>query len=99
VVARPSSPSTGQLELSLVHDDVAVDAEGQPSRRIAPVESGARLIRPEQAAVLLGIGRTKLYELMARGELESVTIDRRRLVPVDAVEEFVQRLRVSAARG
>ena len=98
-MARPSSPSTGQLALSLVHDDDAEGTGDQPSRRFAPVKPGARLIRPEQAAALLGIGRTKLYELMARGELESVTIDRRRLVPVDAVEEFVQRLRVSAARG
>lgn len=51
------------------------------------------LLRPEQAAAILGLGRTKLYELLATNALESYTIGRRRLVPRDALDTFVARLR------
>jgi len=33
-----------------------------------------------EAVALIGIGRTKLYELIAEGRLETTTIGRRRLV-------------------
>lgn len=50
------------------------------------------LLRPERAAEVLGIGRSKLYELLAAGEIDSVRIGRSRRVPVVAVEEYVARL-------
>jgi excisionase family DNA binding protein len=40
-----------------------------------------------------GIGRSKLYELMSAGQIESVKIGTRRLIPEVALEEFVARLR------
>lgn len=40
-----------------------------------------------------GIGRTKFYELLDAGVLESVRVGRRRLVPEAALERFVERLR------
>ena len=46
----------------------------------------------EARAVLGGIGRTKLYELVGTGELRTVKIGRRRFVPVQAIEEYVQGL-------
>ena len=45
----------------------------------------------------LNVGRTKTYELITSGELESVTIGRARRVPADAVAAYVERLR-SATR-
>lgn len=51
------------------------------------------LLRPEECAELLGIGRSKLYQLLASGSLESMTIGRRRLIPREAIVEFVQRER------
>lgn len=39
-----------------------------------------------------GIGRTLFYELIASGQLRSVKIGRRRLVPAEAIEELVDRL-------
>jgi excisionase family DNA binding protein len=51
------------------------------------------LLTVEEAAERLSIGRTKAYELMASGELESVTIGRCRRVPVEALEPFVAALR------
>ena len=41
----------------------------------------------------LGLGRTKMFELVADGEIETIAIGRRRLIPVEAVHEFVERRR------
>jgi excisionase family DNA binding protein len=37
------------------------------------------------AAKALGVGRSKLYELIGEGRLETVTIGRRRLVRTDSI--------------
>ncbi|WP_055483088.1 helix-turn-helix domain-containing protein [Sphaerimonospora mesophila] len=50
------------------------------------------LVRPEEAAKLLGIGRTKVYALMRCGALRSVRIDGLRRIPAAALTEFVARL-------
>lgn len=54
------------------------------------------LLRVEDAAEALALSRTKVYELMASGELESVKLGRSRRVPVDAVATFVRTARVEA---
>ena len=48
------------------------------------------LIRPTEAAEALGISRSRVYELLASGELESITIGRSRRVPVVAIDRFVE---------
>jgi excisionase family DNA binding protein len=50
------------------------------------------LLRVEEAAEWLGLGRTKAYELVFTGALPSVTIGRSRRVPLTALEAFVERL-------
>jgi excisionase family DNA binding protein len=45
------------------------------------------------AAKTLGVGRTTLFKLIASGDIETVTIGSRRLVPVGALENFIERLR------
>lgn len=47
------------------------------------------LLTVEEAAQRLGIGRTTVFGLIRRGALGSVTVGRRRLVPVGAIEEYV----------
>jgi excisionase family DNA binding protein len=54
---------------------------------IAPV-----LYRVEEAAAALRLGRTIVYELIRCGDLRTVKIGTRRLVPVAAVEEYAARL-------
>ena len=49
----------------------------------------ALLVTREEAAELLSIGRTKLYELMADGTLPSVRIGKSRRVPRRALDELV----------
>jgi excisionase family DNA binding protein len=51
------------------------------------------LLTPAEAAQALGISRSKLYELLRAGTLESVRIDRLRRIPIQALHEFVERLR------
>jgi excisionase family DNA binding protein len=50
------------------------------------------LFRPDEAAQRLGIGRTKVYELMASGELRSVKIGAARRVSATALAAFVAAL-------
>jgi excisionase family DNA binding protein len=50
------------------------------------------LVPPDEAAVILSVGRTKIFELMATGQLPSVRIGSSRRIPVSALERFVQQL-------
>ena len=46
----------------------------------------------EDAAETLGIGRSLLCELIASGELQSVKIGRRRIIPVDSLRTYLAKL-------
>lgn len=46
----------------------------------------------EEAAKSLRIGRTRTFELVARGDLRSVKIGSRRLVVREGLKEYVDRL-------
>jgi excisionase family DNA binding protein len=50
------------------------------------------LLSIEETAAQLRIGRTRTYELVMSGQIRSVTIGRRRLVPRESLVEFVRRL-------
>jgi excisionase family DNA binding protein len=49
------------------------------------------------AARALSITRSKIFLLTASGDLRSVKIGRRRLIPVSAIREYVERLERGAA--
>jgi excisionase family DNA binding protein len=51
----------------------------------------AILIRAEEAGKLLGLGRSKIYEMLASGELPVVRVGRSVRVPVEALREWVSR--------
>ena len=53
------------------------------------------LLTPEEAAAL-GICRSKLYELLQAGAIESIHIGASRRIPVAAMVEYVERLRREA---
>jgi excisionase family DNA binding protein len=59
-------------------------------------EPQALLLTAEQAAMALAICRTKVYELLRNGELESVQIGVSRRIPATALAEYVQSLRDQA---
>ncbi len=54
------------------------------------------LYKPEEAAKELRIGRSKMFELITSGDIETVQIGRSRRVPAVALEDYVDRLRKGA---
>ncbi len=48
------------------------------------------LYDPREAARLLSISRTKVYELMASGQLSSVRIGHCRRIPAEAMRRFIK---------
>ena len=48
-------------------------------------------LSPEQVARMLGVSRTKVFQLLARRELKSIRIGKHRRVPVWEVEAFLRR--------
>jgi excisionase family DNA binding protein len=57
------------------------------------------LFTPDEAAHALGIGRSKLYQLLQAGELESVHIGSCRRVTAAALSGYVERLQVHDGRS
>jgi len=53
------------------------------------------LLTPTEAATALGIGRSKLYQLLQAGVLESVHIGTCRRIPAQALTALVDRLLVT----
>jgi excisionase family DNA binding protein len=56
------------------------------ARRARPLPD--RLLSVEEAARELGIGRTLVYDLIAKGELQSIKVGRRRLVSSSAIAQL-----------
>ncbi|GAA4541994.1 MULTISPECIES: helix-turn-helix domain-containing protein [Pseudonocardia] len=56
-----------------------------------------QLLTAEEVAEVLHIGRTRVYELIYAGQLQSIKIGRLRRVPVSAVEEFIRQMVGEAA--
>lgn len=50
------------------------------------------LLTVDQAAERLSIGRSLFYARLLRGDVRSIKVGRRRLVPAAALDEFVKRL-------
>jgi excisionase family DNA binding protein len=64
------------------------------------VESRHRvLLKVEEAAARLQIGRTTMYQLVRRGEVESIPIGRLRRIPADCLDEYVARVRAQGQSG
>lgn len=74
-------------------------ATATPQRHPAAPDARRLLLRVEEAADRLGIGRTLMYELVARGDVESVPVGRLRRIPAECLDEYVARLRESARAG
>jgi excisionase family DNA binding protein len=44
-----------------------------------------------EAAQMLGIGRTKIYDMLSKGDLASMQIGTRRLVKIDSIKALIER--------
>jgi excisionase family DNA binding protein len=90
--------------IPLFGDETPAEVPARPRRRSradaaaatpAPLEPD-RLLTATEAAALLGIGRSKLYELMARGAITSVKVDRCRRFRQSDVDRFINSLPADA---
>ena len=50
------------------------------------------MVSVNEACDRTGIGRSALYEMIRDGEIQSVKVGRRRLIPVTGLESLVERL-------
>jgi hypothetical protein len=57
------------------------------------VESNRIALPVVDAAQAIGVGRSTLYALMRAGDVESVHIAGRRVVPIASLQAYVDRLR------
>lgn len=63
------------------------NGSGQPEDSRPLVER--LLYRPAEAAEALGVSRSKMYELMNRGDIPWVLVGHSRRVPVDALRQLI----------
>lgn len=68
-------------------------SNGVASRHAAAVTGSRLLYSVEEAADLLGIGRTFMFHLVATGEVDSLKIGKRRKIPRDSLNSYIERLR------
>ena len=57
------------------------------------------LLKPAEAAELIGLGRSKTYELIRTGELPSVRLGKSLRVPLRELQAWVERLGVDASQA
>jgi excisionase family DNA binding protein len=57
------------------------------------------LLTPEEAAERLSVGRSRIFELIASGQLRSVRLGASRRIPTAALVEFVNELSAAQAPG
>lgn len=69
------------------------------STRRTPVDlEPAMLLRAEEAARMLGLGRSKVFQMLAAGELPVVRIGRCVRIPRDELREWIKRKGQEEAR-
>lgn len=67
--------------------------EKAKQRKQGNVPAGTTMFTMAEACKELRISRWSLYRLINDGKLESVKIGRRRLIPADALADFVKKIR------
>lgn len=76
---------------------VVPPAERSPGAGARDSKVSPMLLTIAEAAAALGVGRSTLYEMIARREIQIVHLGRAARVPRQAVEELVERLRRDVA--
>ena len=85
---REAKQANGEAQLDLPFN-------GRPQ---APRSNGAEplAVRIPDAVRMTGIGRSKLYELIASGDLETIKIGRCTLVTIEALKDLLAKARGSS---
>jgi excisionase family DNA binding protein len=95
--SRPRTEEASVSDRRTPPDDVqpAIRLRGRQGHQLATEEGAAQrlLLTVSEAAHLLGIGRSLLYELLAGGQVESIHVGRLRRIPADALATYIDRQR------
>lgn len=75
------------------HSSDAPEIESTANSNDPLLASPNRLVTIKAALAYLSIGRTKLNELLAAGDIPSVRIGRSHLIPFGGLQDYVDRLR------
>lgn len=75
----------------------ATELTDELERLACDVPEQRRVITPSllttaEAAASAGVGRARVYEMITSGELRSITIGKRRRIPVAAIDELIKKL-------
>jgi excisionase family DNA binding protein len=73
------------------HQDDDDWSNGRPNRDQL---NQSLLVTVEEAARLLGIGRTTMFELIGSGDVKSLRLGRRRLIARKSLESFIDDLSI-----
>lgn len=65
---------------------------GIPTRRTPPPVADRLLLTVEEAGAVLGVGRSLMYELIARGDIQTVRVGRLRRIRPEALHDYVSSL-------
>ncbi|WP_175651432.1 helix-turn-helix domain-containing protein [Pseudomonas sp. Marseille-P9899] len=63
-----------------------------------PHQTPALALGIDDAARVIGVARSMLYEIVARGEIESFKLGRRRLILVKNLDAYINRVAKEGAR-
>lgn len=87
---RNSSEAQPWLDSATVVRSAVAPAAALPARNPAVFPPSQQLLTTAEAGKYLGVGRTKVYDLINSGALESVTIGRARRVSVAQLQRFLE---------
>lgn len=90
LTSRPRAPGQRRRPAESERDDSPATNDRSASGTTGNL---VLLLSVEDTGKALGVCRTKVYELIGRGDLEVVHIDRSARVPVESVHAYVHRLR------
>lgn len=80
---------SGRLEAALA--ELAAAIREEVAAAALPPAAPERLLDIDEAAEMLGIGRTKVYGELDAERLRSLKVGRRRLIPSSAIAEYIGR--------
>ena len=85
MIRRTGNGAADQAQLGLPFEAATARIAAQAMEPIA--------VRIAEAMRLTGIGRSKLYELIASGDIETVKIGRCTLIPTTSLHDLIDRAR------